>query len=211
MSIDWRTCTSRSCSGVLRRGLVTLVVALACSRNEKKPDSAQVVDTERGIAASATKSSTTRIEPDLVPAMARALERYAPGFQRFAATEYAPRVDTTYRADGDFNGDNVPDVALYGHDNNRELLLVLLSAPDSAYRVVPIEDRKLEPFQSGVYVYINTEPPGPLDIPSEFKKTLEPRPPERLAYAAINVLYGNEGGVLYYWNGKEFVKVITGD
>jgi len=143
--------------------------------------------------------------------MVRALNGYAPQFHRFAASEYAPGVDTTYRADGDFNGDGVPDLALYGHDKTRELLFVLMSESDSVYRVVPIEDRTLMSFQSGAYVYLWTQPPGPLEIPEELKKNLDPKPPERLLYASINVGYGNEAGVLYYWNGKEFVKVITGD
>ena len=182
-----------------------------CARSDNGRDTTQVIDSNKAATASMTAPSTTRIEPALKPAMARALDGYAPGFQRFAASEYAPRVDTTYRADGDFNGDSIPDVALYGHDKSRELLLVLMSAPDSSYRVVPILEAKLEPFQSGVYIYINTAPPGPIDIPPEFRKTLEPRPPERLPYSAINVIYGNEAGELYYWNGKEFAKVLTGD
>jgi hypothetical protein len=157
------------CSRYLR-GSLTFLVLFGCARTEDSPSNTQIRDSVKSVASSTTTSTDARIEPELKPAMARALDSYAPGFQRFAASEYAPRVDTTYRADGDFNGDSIPDVALYGHDKNRELLVVLLSAPDSSYRVVPIEDRKLEPFQSGVYIYMNTEPPGPLEIPPEFKK-----------------------------------------
>jgi hypothetical protein len=152
-----------------------------------------------------------RIEPELTPAMQRALNTYAPGFHRFAASEYARGVDTTYRADGDFNGDGIRDVALYGHDDARELLLVLLSGLDSVYRVIPLQERALTRFQNGVYIYLKTRPPGPLELPEELKKLLDPKPPERLAYAAIDVAYGNEAGELYYWNGQRFVKVATGD
>jgi hypothetical protein len=188
-----------------------LFAAVACGGNSSQTNT-QLADTKKAQpAVAATSSTATRIEPELKPAMLRALNAYAPEFRRFAASEYAPRVDTTYRADGDFNGDGVPDLALYGHDKTRELLFVLLSEGDTTYRVVPIEARKLEPFQSGAYVYLNTEPAGPLAIPPEFKRTLEPKPPDRLPYAAINVLYGNEAGVLYYWDGRQFVKVITGD
>jgi hypothetical protein len=197
---------------VLARTLLLMVAAVACDSNGTRA-STQLVDTNKAqtTAAEGAPMAATRIEPELTPAMLRALKGYASEFQRFAASEYAPRVDTTYRADGDFNGDGIPDLALYGHDKTRELLLVLMSEADSSYRVFAIEDRKLEPFQHGAYVYLRTQPPGPLEIPTEFKKTLEPRPPERLRYAAVNVLYGNEAGELYYWDGKQFVKVITGD
>jgi hypothetical protein len=143
--------------------------------------------------------------------MQKALDTYAPGFQRFVAAQYIPDVDTTYRADGDFNGDAIPDLALYGHDKTRELLLVLLSQPDSSYRVIPLEDRQLLPVENGLGVSINTQRPGPLDIPDEFLRNIEPRPPKRLEYAGINIVYGREASELYYWNGKEFVKVATGD
>jgi hypothetical protein len=180
-------------------------------RGENTRANTSVADGNTANGGSATTSLATRIEPELTPAMLRALIVYTPHFQRFAASEYAQHTDTTYRADGDFNGDAIPDLALYGHDETRELLLVLLSEADSTYRVVPISASKLEPFQNGVSIYLNTEPPGPVEIPAEFKKTLEPKPPDRLAYAAINVFYDSEASVLYYWNRKEFVKVITGD
>jgi len=188
-----------------------LVVAIGCARSDNTGASTKVADTYTVNGASAATSLAPSIEPELTPAMLRALNVYAPHFERFAASEYGQHTDTTYRADGDFNGDAIPDLALYGHDKTRELLLVLLSEADSTYRVVPISTSKLEPFQNGVSIYLNTEPPGPVDIPAEFKKTLEPKPPDRLAYAAINVFYDSEASVLYYWNGKEFIKVITGD
>jgi hypothetical protein len=192
------------------KGLLLLCAAIACAGNDTRRTD-QSADSRKAHAADSFTPSANRIEPEPNRAMLRALKAYAPGFQRFAASEYAQRVDTTYRADGDFNGDGLPDLALYGHDSTRELLFVLLSRPDSNYRVIPIEDRKLEPFKNGVYVYLRTEQPGPLDIPAEFKRTIEPKPPERLRYAAIGVLYGNEAGELYYWNGKQFVKILTGD
>jgi hypothetical protein len=155
--------------------------------------------------------NAVRVEPHLNPAMQRALSAYAPGFRRFSADEYARGVDTSARADGDFNGDGLPDLALYGHDSSRELLFVLLSGPRSVYRVVPLREQALAPFQNGAYTYLKTHPPGPLELPEEFKKLLDPQPPERLAHAAIDVGIGNEAGELYYWDGQQFVKVVTGD
>jgi hypothetical protein len=147
----------------------------------------------------------------LNPGMRQALDEFAPGFQRFAASEYAPGVDTTSRADGDFNGDGIPDVALYGHDASRELLLVLLSADSGSYRVIPLQERPFSPFPNGAYMYLRTQPAGPLQIPAGLKDLLEPAPPERLEHAGIAVGYGNEAGEVYYWNGRRFVKVQTGD
>jgi hypothetical protein len=140
--------------------------------------------------------------------MRRALDAYAPRFRRFAASEYAERQDTTYRADGDFNGDGIGDVALYGHDDNRELLLVILSESEGVYRVVPIEDRPLIINAHEVSISLSTQPPGHLDIPDELK---EADTPKRLQHAAINVLYGQEASELYYWKGDHFAKVATAD
>lgn len=80
---------------------------------------------------------------NLTSSMKRALDRYAPGFVRFAPSEYAANTDTVPRVDADFNGDGIPDVALYGHDKARELLLVLLSSSDTVYRVFPLIENRL--------------------------------------------------------------------
>jgi hypothetical protein len=140
--------------------------------------------------------------------MRRALDGYAPTFRRFAASEYAERQDTSYRADGDFNGDGAPDIALYGRDSTRELLIVLLSQPDSVYRVIALEDRPLMTFQHGVYVSLSTQPPGPLDIDPMLT---EAQTPKRLVHDGINVGYGQEASELYFWKVDHFVKVATGD
>lgn len=147
----------------------------------------------------------------LTPGMQRALDEYAPGFQRFTASEYAPGVDTTHWADGDFNGDGIPDVALYGHDATRELLLVLLSANSRSYRAIPLQQRPFSPFPNGAYIYLRTQPAGALEIPAGLRELLDPPPPERLEHAGIAVGYGSEAGEVYYWNGRRFMKVQTGD
>jgi hypothetical protein len=186
----------------------TSVVAKATTTAES---SSPVAGSGKTVASGRALPLGAPVEPPLNERMQKALDTYAPGFQRFVAAQYVPDVDTTYRADGDFNGDAIPDLALYGHDKTRELLLVLLSQPDSNYTVIPLEDRQLLPVENGLGVSINTQPPGPLDIPDEFLRNLEPRPPKRLKYAGINIVYGREASELYYWNGKEFVKVATGD
>jgi hypothetical protein len=195
--------------------------ALACAVGDKTqadsskavaPSSGTLVETSASstpvVSSSTPPASATRVEPELSVPMRRALAAYAPSFRRFAASEYAERQDTTYRADGDFNGDGIGDVALYGRDNTRELLVVLLSQSDSVYRVVPIEDRSLIIKAHEVSIALSTQPPGPLDIPDELK---ERDTPSRLTHAGINVLYGQEASELYYWKGDHFAKVATGD
>jgi hypothetical protein len=202
--------------------LLIVGVAVACTVGDKAQTDTSKVAASSSVAVSAANSasakaplgsstppaSATRIEPELPVPMRRALDAYAPGFRRFAASEYAERQDTTYRAEGDFNGDGIGDVALYGHDDSRELLLVILSEPDSVYRIVPIEDRPLILKAHEVFIALSTQSPGPLDIPDELK---EADTPKRLQHAAINVLYGQEAGELYYWKGDHFAKVATGD
>lgn len=195
-------------------------VAVACAVGDKPQiDTSKIVasssvsvansaSAKPSLSSSTPPASATRIEPELPVPMRRALDAYAPRFRRFAASEYAERQDTTYRADGDFNGDGIGDVALYGHDDNRELLLVILSESEGAYRVVPIEDRPLIINAHEVSISLSTQPPGHLDIPDELK---EADTPKRLQYAAINVLYGQEAGELYYWKGDHFAKIATGD
>lgn len=140
--------------------------------------------------------------------MKRALDLYAPGFGRFAPSEYAANTDTVSRVGADFNGDSIPDVALYGHDKTRELLLVLLSASDTVYRVFPLIENRLEPFPNGVSVGLGVRPAGRFDIPELLR---EPETPKFLKYPAIELSFGQEAGVLHYWNGTKFVEVITGD
>lgn len=172
----------------MMRRVLWAVVALACARDD-----------------GTSRSSI------LNPQMQRALEEFAPGFRRFAASEYAPGVDTTSRADGDFNGDGIADVALYGRDATRELLLVLLSAGARSYDVIPLQQRPFSGFQSGAYIYLRTQPAGPLEIPAGLRELLDPPPPDRLEHPGIAVGYGNEGGEVYYWHRRQFVRVQTGD
>ncbi|MGI8402006.1 MAG: hypothetical protein ACR2NS_10465 [Gemmatimonadaceae bacterium] len=146
--------------------------------------------------------------PGISAPMARALNQYAPGFVRFRGSEYAPHNDTISRVDADFNGDNLPDVAVYGHDKRKEALLVVLSVADSLYRVYPLFENSLEPFPNGVSISLRLLPAGRLKLPELLQDSLTPA---ELRYPAVEVGFGQEGNEMYYWNGARFVKVLTGD
>ena len=146
----------------------------------------------------------------LAAPMERALSQYAPGFVRFAPREYAANAGThtVSRAEADFNGDSLPDVALYGHDETREILFVLLSVSDSVYRVYPISETRLEPFPNGVSISIGVRPAGPLQLP---ELLYEADTPKSLKYPALEVTFGQEASEMFYWNGSRLVKQLTGD
>src|SRR5258706_6823232 len=142
------------------------------------------------------------------PPMAKALNGYATHFVQFGADEYAPNMDTTTRVESDFNGDARRDVALYGHDTTRELLIVLLSKADTLYRVYPVRESRLEPFPSGVTLSLGVQPAGQLKLPGMLREVNTPR---SLKYPALEVNFGHEASAIYYWDGTRFVKVVTGD
>ena len=182
---------------------VLVMLVLGCARSEEGSD--QIAQTS----ASTTPSVAVAQQPEsLTPPMAKALNGYATHFVQFGANEYAANMDTTTRVESDFNGDALRDVALYGHDTTRELLIVLLSQADTLYRVYPISESRLEPFPSGVTVSLAVHPAGPLQLPGMLREADTPR---NLRYPALEVNFGHEGSAIYYWNGTQSVKVATGD
>jgi hypothetical protein len=108
----------------------------------------------------------------------------------------------------DLNGDTRRDVALYGHDATRELLIVLLSQADTLYRVYPVRESRLEPFPGGVTLSLGVQPAGPLTLSGVLH---EANTPKILKYPALEVNFGHEASAIYYWDGNRFVKVVTGD
>lgn len=214
----------------LIRCFITGIVALGC-RGERPspaqmPDSLPVsVDTARisqGSLRSQIDSAPRRDAPELSTPMQQALDAYAPGFAPFSVDQYSPRMiqffrpndadpqDPLNRAEGDFNGDGASDLALYGHDKNRELTIVLLSQPDRTYRVVPLEERPLSSYQYPAQAFLRAVPPGPLDIPRGLEGIDSIPPPKTIPHGAVSVT-GQGSGQVFYWNGAHFVAVTTGD
>ena len=84
--------------------LFPLAAAIGCSGGDRAVPDSKLANPGKVEDPTVTPlAAATRIDPEPNAAMVRALNGYAPQFHRFAASEYAPGVDTTYRADGDFN------------------------------------------------------------------------------------------------------------
>jgi hypothetical protein len=154
--------------------------------------------------------------------MRKALDHYAPDFGPFSLEQYSPRLmeffrppgadpgDPLNRAAGDFNGDGVPDLALYGHDQTRELTIVLLSQPDKTYRVMPLKERPLSSYKYPAQAFLLADPPGPLEIPEGLEAIDSPPPPKTLPHGGVSV-GGDGSSQLFYWDGSRFASVTTGD
>lgn len=210
---------------------VIIVAALGCrgerpSRAQMPADSVPVsVDTARipqDSLSSRVDSTPKKDTPKLSAPMQQALDSYAPGFAPFSLDQYSPRMmqffrphdadprDPLNQAEGDFNGDGVSDLALYGRDQTRELTIVLLSQPDRTYRVMPLEERPLSSYQHPARAFLRAVPPGPLEIPRGLEGIDSLPPPKTLPHDAVSVT-GDGSGQLFYWTGSRFVAVTTGD
>jgi hypothetical protein len=89
----------------------------------------------------------------LPPKMKKAIEGSNPDFVMWKLEDYTPTIlNEDHQKDNrrklpfalivDANEDNIPDVILDGHDNERALLIAVISKDDE-YRVLIIEEKKL--------------------------------------------------------------------
>ena len=85
--------------------------------------------------------------------MKKAIENFNPDFEMWKSEDYTPTIlNEDYERDNprklpfalivDANKDNIPDVILDGHDNQRALLIGVISENDE-YRVLIIDKKKL--------------------------------------------------------------------
>ena len=199
--------------------LYSIIAGLACACTKEKQSSSAILTADSIVPVAGSISNTAA--PELSAPMKRALDAYAPGFQLFTVSNFTTQVvsysqpptnEPLNRAAGDFNGDGVPDLALYGHDNSREMILVLLSVPDKTYKVFPLKEQQALPRQAhDLSVYITAAQPGPLEIPEGLTGLDTPPPPKTLPHGGVNIIYDGQAGELFYWNGSRFVLVTTGD
>ena len=153
--------------------------------------------------------------------MQQALRDYAPGLVPYSVEQYSPQMMQSFRppdvdpkdplnqARGDFNGDGVQDLALYGHQQARDLIVVLLSQADHTYKAIPLREWKVGP-EDKADAFLAAAAPGPLDIPEGLRDVESVPPPRTLPHGGIDIIYDG-AGELFYWDGTRFVPVTTGD
>jgi hypothetical protein len=164
-------------------------------------------------ASSTIGSSAPKVDLQISEQMRQALDRFAPTFAPFDADEYSREVladsstwqtSRPYEARADLNGDGLQDVVLNGHDNARELLIVLLSQPDSTFKVYPLKEIGRQPtYKHDVQIVLTTVNPGPVAAEG-------PVVPAALPFGGIEVHYPGASEI-FYWNGSRFLQFFTGD
>ena len=189
------------------------IVVGSCARQDRV-QSQSTGSASSTTAAPLTTTATKKTQLELPQAMRTALDQFAPSFEPFSPAEYSRDVvtdsaswvaNTPYQAKGDFNGDGLPDLALNGHDDTRELLIVLLSQPDSSYKVYPLKDIGRQPtYNHDVTLPLSAAPPG-------YALNAPPPHPERLPHGGIVVNYPPPTSAVFYWNGSSFVQFFGGD
>jgi len=162
------------------------------------------------------------------PEMKAVLDAFNPGFKIWDREDFLPSILETYQLQknqcpqavfGDFNGDLVGDIILWGHDSKSTLLLAILSyqkeslAFDYKVQVIrkgpPIKNpRELvcsSPAKKGLGSYLTYFPPGQLK--SEFEEK-----PLNLKTAAFKLQDACVSSVaLYYYKDGRFHTYTTGD
>lgn len=112
---------------------------------------------------------------------------------------------------GDFNGDAIPDIALMGHNNINDLLLVVLSNKN-AYHVLEITKEPLsDPSQElqsgygpGLWVYLRYVGPGKISSPVE-RRSLQ------LTTDAFELVYAGKASQIIYFKNGSFLRYSTFD
>lgn len=153
----------------------------------------------------------------LPPGMREALEDTVPGFEPWPRAVYddevlerwatPPEDLALFGAVGDFDGDGREDAALEGHDGHRQWLLAILDRRPEP-RVVVIDSR-VPPRLSGGRrrTIVSVRSPGEVSLP----ESLRDQGPLVLENEGFVRSFLGQAAVLYYWDGKQFVRRIIGD
>ena len=160
----------------------------------------------------------------LPDAMWKALKRYNPTFSIRRQEEFLPSIIRAYRFTatqlpaaviGDFNGDGKRDVALIGHTNTDDVLLVVCSC-GRGYRVFEVEKSPLTNTKTawydmgagkkeyGLFNYLTFAAQGKRESPFEPRMLV-------IRTAAFQEISFERGAVLYYHRHARFRSYITED
>ena len=185
---------------------------LACRSSDQTPGTAAAFDT---VSAAALPAGDP-IAPELLPPIRTALDNFAPGFERFAMADYSPELVSSpsserpsYKADGDFNGDGLPDIGLFGRDRTRELVIAVLSNPDSSYKVYQLKEWPRPPvYNHSINIWLTSVKPGKVEV--DYPEIANPSRPNSLPHGAISVNYAGVSEI-HYWTGSGFQAFLTAE
>jgi hypothetical protein len=160
----------------------------------------------------------------LTAAMLHALDAWDPSFRPWEDRDYQPGILSTFKFSsyeapfavfGDYNGDGHIDVAIDGRTKTNTVEIVLLSS-DSAYRLIILDKTALknpkgewygvdtDRREYGLWVFLGRRWPAHAPLGIE-----EPvvRPP----FESFERQYWRKGASVFYWDGRKFREVVTGD
>lgn len=208
--------------------IVALAFTAACSREggetssrpfEPRDSSSirsrQLSSGERENAASISADA----ESPLTPNMRAALRALAPDFIPWTRDQFS--ADTRERDSSnsryglsivrlDFNADGQPDAAVLGRGKDKYYFVAIFSSGAAGYRAVWLEPPGDLAATDTIRRrdYLLKEPRGLVEIPDVFGG---PAKRLRLTGDGVSLLFGEEAGMLYYWEGGIFKKVLSGD
>lgn len=156
-------------------------------------------------------------------AMLHALDAWDPTFRPWDDRDYQPGIIRTFKFSsfespfavlGDYNGDGRIDAAIDGRTKTQTVSIVLLSK-GSAYRLIvlnktALKNPKTEWYEDtdrreyGLWIFLGRRWPAHARLGIE-----EPvvRPP----FESFERQYWGKASSVFYWDGRKFQEVITGD
>lgn len=146
------------------------------------------------------------------------IKKFNPYFTSWFELDFMAAVREKYKATADqtlagvvadFNGDKIPDAAIFGHDQESNLLLVALSTPNG-YQIVEIDRAPItnpaknwvegpKSDQKGLWIFLSYV--RPIYLQSKFEKA-----PIHLKYEAFQENYFEKGSVVHYFKDGQFHK-----
>jgi hypothetical protein len=197
---------------VTARYWILVSAILACRSSEQTPGTAAASDS---VSAAPVRTGDP-IAPELSDPMRTALDDFAPGFERFALADYSPELVSSlsserpsYKAEGDFNGDGLPDIGLFGRDRTRELVIAVVSNPDGSYKVFQLKEWPRPPvYNHNINIWLGSVKPGKVEV--DYPEIVDSMRPNSLPHGAISVNYAGVSEV-HYWTGSGFQWYSTSD